>query len=221
VILPWLRTKSLFVKRFIEMRVIDLGSVDYESTVEAMRAFTAQRNADTEDELWLLEHPQVFTLGQNGNDEHVLNTQGIPLVSTDRGGQVTYHGPGQLIVYTLIDLKRAKIGVRDMVTFIENSIIELLAELDIKAQARKDAPGVYVAGQKIAALGLRVKRGACYHGLSLNVAMDLAPFSYINPCGYQGMQVVDIKSLGVSVTMQRVKSLLVTALNKRLQQGNK
>ncbi len=201
------------------MRVRDLGNADYESTVEAMRAFTAERNADTEDELWLLEHPQVFTLGQNGNDEHVLNTQGIPLVNTDRGGQVTYHGPGQLIGYTLIDLKRAKIGVRDMVSHIENSIIELLAGFNIEAEARKDAPGVYVAGRKIAALGLRVKRGACYHGLSLNVDMDLAPFSYINPCGYQGMQVIDIKSLGVDVSMQQIKNLIVTLLNKRLQQG--
>lgn len=201
------------------MRVRDLGNADYESTVEAMRAFTAERNADTEDELWLLEHPQVFTLGQNGNDEHVLNTQGLPLVNTDRGGQVTYHGPGQLIGYTLIDLKRAKIGVRDMVSHIENSIIELLAGFNIEAEARKDAPGVYVAGRKIAALGLRVKRGACYHGLSLNVDMDLAPFSYINPCGYQGMQVIDIKSLGVDVSMQQIKNLIVTLLNKRLQQG--
>jgi len=201
------------------MRVKDLGRADYESTVEAMRTFTAERNADTDDELWLLEHPQVFTLGQNGNDEHVLNTHGIPLVNTDRGGQVTYHGSGQLIGYTLIDLKRAKIGVRDMVSHIENSIIDVLAEFDIEAEARKDAPGVYVAEQKIAALGLRVKRGACYHGLSLNVDMDLAPFSYINPCGYQGMQVVDIKSLGVNVTMPQVKNLLVTALTKRLQQG--
>ena len=199
------------------MRVRDLGNADYESTVEAMRAFTAERNADTEDELWLLEHPQVFTLGQSGNDEHVLNTQGIPLVNTDRGGQVTYHGPGQLIGYTLIDLKRAKIGVRDMVSHIENSIIELLASFHIEAEARKDAPGVYVAGRKIAALGLRVKRGACYHGLSLNVDMDLAPFSYINPCGYQGMQVIDIKSLGVDVSMQQIKNLIVTLLNKRLQ----
>lgn len=201
------------------MLIKDLGYIDYESTVKAMRAFTAKRDADTEDELWLLEHPQVFTLGQNGNHEHVLNTQGIPLVNTDRGGQVTYHGPGQLIAYTLVDLKRAKIGVRDMVSHIENSIIDLLADVNIEANARKDAPGVYVEGRKIAALGLRVKRGACYHGLSLNVDMDLAPFSYINPCGYQGMQVIDMKSLGVKLTMQQTKELLVSKLNQRLQLG--
>lgn len=201
------------------MRVTDLGLAEYESTVEAMRRFTAERDATTEDELWLLEHPQVFTLGQNGHDEHVLNTHGIPLVNTDRGGQVTYHGPGQLIVYTLVDLKRAKIGVRDMVSHIENSIIEVLAGLGIDAEARKDAPGVYVSGRKIAALGLRVKRGACYHGLSLNVDMDLAPFSYINPCGYQGMEVIDIASLGVNVTMPQIKQLLVSALKQQMQQS--
>jgi len=197
----------------------DLGIVDYLATVEAMRKFTAERQVDTEDQLWLLEHPQVFTLGQNGNDEHVFNTQGIPVINTDRGGQVTYHGPGQLIVYTLVDLKRAKIGVREMVSHIENSIIDVLAGLGIDAESRKDAPGVYVSEKKIAALGLRVKRGACYHGLSLNVDMDLAPFSYINPCGYQGMEVIDIKSLGVEVTMPNAKQLLVSALKKQMQKS--
>jgi lipoyl(octanoyl) transferase len=201
------------------MLVKDLGVVDYLTTVEAMRAFTAERQVNTEDQLWLLEHPQVFTLGQNGNDEHVFNTQGIPVINTDRGGQVTYHGPGQLIVYTLIDLKRAKIGVREMVSHIENSILEVLAGLGIDAASRKDAPGVYVSGKKIAALGLRVKRGACYHGLSLNVDMDLAPFSYINPCGYQGMEVIDIKSLGVELTMSDAKQLLVSALQKQMQKS--
>jgi lipoyl(octanoyl) transferase len=201
------------------MLVKDLGIVDYLATVEAMRKFTAERQVDTEDQLWLLEHPQVFTLGQNGNDEHVFNTQGIPVINTDRGGQVTYHGPGQLIVYTLVDLKRAKIGVREMVSHIENSIIDVLAGLGIDAESRKDAPGVYVSGKKIAALGLRVKRGACYHGLSLNVDMDLAPFSYINPCGYQGMEVIDIKSLGVELTMPNAKQLLVSALKKQMQKS--
>ncbi len=200
------------------MQVKDLGIVDYTSTCEAMRAFTAERDGQTNDELWLLEHPAVFTLGQNGNDEHVLNTQGIPLVNTDRGGQVTYHGPGQLVAYTLFDLKRAKMGVREMVTRIENSVITLLADLGIEAQARKDAPGVYVGARKIAALGLRVKQGACYHGLSLNVDMDLVPFSYINPCGYQGMEVIDIKSLGVTLTMAEAKNLLVSAIEKQMEQ---
>jgi lipoyl(octanoyl) transferase len=201
------------------MIVKDLGLVDYESTCEAMRQFNANRDERTEDELWLLEHPPVFTLGLNGNDEHVLNTYEIPLVNTDRGGQVTYHGPGQLVAYTLIDLKRQKIGVREMITRLEKSVINLLAELGITAQARADAPGVYVDGCKIASLGLRVKRGACYHGLSLNVAMDLTPFSYINPCGYQGMKVVDLKSMGCELSMVQAKNKLVSEFKKQMQLG--
>jgi lipoyl(octanoyl) transferase len=199
------------------MLIKDLGLVDYETTCFDMREFTAQRNEQTADQIWLLEHPAVFTLGQNGHDEHVLNTHGIPLVNTDRGGQVTYHGPGQLIAYTLFDLKRLKIGVRDMVSVLENSVIELLASLDIESAARKDAPGVYVEDKKIAALGLRVKQGKCYHGLSLNVDMDLNPFSFINPCGYQGMQVIDIKSLDHELTMEKAKALLATAIEQQLQ----
>jgi len=201
------------------MIVKDLGLVEYEPTCEAMRQFTAERDQNTEDELWLLEHPQVFTLGLNGKDEHVLNTHDIPLVNTDRGGQVTYHGPGQLIAYTLIDLKRAKIGVREMISRLENSVVSMLNHLDIDAKSRSDAPGVYVEGRKIAALGLRVKRGACYHGLSLNVAMDLTPFSYINPCGYQGMEVIDLKSLACALTMEQAKQYFVSAFNQQMQLG--
>lgn len=201
------------------MIVKDLGVVEYEPTCEAMRQFTAERDQDTEDELWLLEHPQVFTLGLNGKDEHVLNTHDIPLVNTDRGGQVTFHGPGQLIVYTLIDLKRAKIGVREMISRLENSVVTMLNQLDIDAKSRSDAPGVYVEGRKIASLGLRVKRGACYHGLSLNVAMDLTPFSYINPCGYQGMEVIDLKSLACVLTMDQAKQYFVSAFNQQMQLG--
>lgn len=201
------------------MIVKDLGVVEYEPTCEAMRQFTAERDQDTEDELWLLEHPQVFTLGLNGKDEHVLNTHDIPLVNTDRGGQVTFHGPGQLIVYTLIDLKRAKIGVRAMISRLENSVVSMLNQLDIDAKSRSDAPGVYVEGRKIASLGLRVKRGACYHGLSLNVAMDLTPFSYINPCGYQGMEVIDLKSLACVLTMDQAKQYFVSAFNQQMQLG--
>lgn len=201
------------------MIVKDLGVVEYEPTCEAMRQFTAERDQDTEDELWLLEHPQVFTLGLNGKDEHVLNTHDIPLVNTDRGGQVTFHGPGQLIVYTLIDLKRAKIGVREMISRLENSVVSMLNQLDIDAKSRSDAPGVYVEGRKIASLGLRVKRGACYHGLSLNVAMDLTPFSYINPCGYQGMEVIDLKSLACDLTMDQAKQYFVSAFNQQMQLG--
>lgn len=201
------------------MIVKDLGLVEYEPTCEAMRQFTAERDQNTEDELWLLEHPQVFTLGLNGKDEHVLNTHDIPLVNTDRGGQVTFHGPGQLIVYTLIDLKRAKIGVREMISGLENSVVSMLNQLDIDAKSRSDAPGVYVEGRKIASLGLRVKRGACYHGLSLNVAMDLTPFSYINPCGYQGMEVIDLKSLACDLTMDQAKQYFVSAFNQQMQLG--
>ncbi len=202
------------------MIVKDLGLVDYQQTCDAMQAFTAQRDENTEDELWLVEHPAVFTQGLNGKDEHILNTGNIPVVKTDRGGQITYHGPGQLIAYTLFDLKRKKIGVREMVSRLENSVITMLDELGIKSQARSDAPGVYVENRKIAALGLRVKRGSCYHGLSLNIDMDLSPFLNINPCGYQGMEVIDIKSLGRSLTMEQAKQQFVSALNSQMHKEN-
>lgn len=201
------------------MIVKDLGLVDYQPTCEAMRKLTAERDANTEDELWLLEHPPVFTLGLNGKDEHVLNTHDIPLVNTDRGGQVTFHGPGQLVVYTLIDLKRQKIGVREMISRIENSVISMLAKLDVRAQSRADAPGVYVDGRKIASLGLRVKHGACYHGLSLNVAMDLTPFSYINPCGFQGLEVIDLNSLACDITMDEAKEKFVSEFNQQMRKS--
>ena len=201
------------------MIVKDLGLVDYQPTCEAMRKLTAERDANTEDELWLLEHPPVFTLGLNGKDEHVLNTHDIPLVNTDRGGQVTFHGPGQLVVYTLIDLKRQKIGVREMISRIENSVISMLAKLDVRAQSRADAPGVYVDGRKIASLGLRVKHGACYHGLSLNVAMDLTPFSYINPCGFQGLEVIDLSSLACDITMDEAKEKFVSEFNQQMRKS--
>ena len=201
------------------MIVKDLGLVDYQPTCEAMRKLTAERDANTEDELWLLEHPPVFTLGLNGKDEHVLNTHDIPLVNTDRGGQVTFHGPGQLVVYTLIDLKRQKIGVREMISRIENSVISMLAKLDVRAQSRADAPGVYVDGRKIASLGLRVKHGACYHGLSLNVAMDLTPFSYINPCGFQGLEVIDLSSLACDITMDEAKEKFVYEFNQQMRKS--
>jgi len=201
------------------MIVKDLGLVEYQPTCEAMRQFTAERDQNTEDELWLLEHPQVFTLGLNGKDEHVLNTHDIPLVNTDRGGQVTFHGPGQLVVYPLIDLKRQKIGVREMISRLENSVISVLEKLDIQAKSRADAPGVYVDGRKIASLGLRVKRGACYHGLSLNVDMDLTPFSYINPCGFQGLEVIDLKNLACDITMSEAKELFVSEFNQQMRKS--
>ena len=173
----------------------DLGTVDYESTWSAMNAFTLGRDENQEDECWFLQHNPVFTLGQAGKPEHILNPHQIPVVNTDRGGQVTYHGPGQLVAYLLVDIKRRKIGIRQLVDLIENSIIELLDGYGIVAATRKGAPGVYVEEKKIAALGLRIKQGCSYHGLSLNVDMDLEPFSYINPCGYPGMSVTQLREL--------------------------
>lgn len=173
----------------------DLGTVDYESTWSAMNAFTLGRDENQEDECWFLQHNPVFTLGQAGKPEHILNPHQIPVVNTDRGGQVTYHGPGQLVAYLLVDIKRRKIGIRQLVDLIENSIIELLDGYGIVAATRKGAPGVYVDEKKIAALGLRIKQGCSYHGFSLNVDMDLEPFSYINPCGYPGMSVTQLREL--------------------------
>lgn len=201
------------------MIIKDLGLVDYQPVVDKMREFTLTREADTEDELWLLEHQPVFTQGANGQAEHVLDLHEIPLVATDRGGQVTYHGPGQLIAYPLIDLRRQKAGVRDMVSRLEQTVIMMLAGFDIDAYARKDAPGVYVDDRKIASLGLRVKRGACYHGVSFNIDMDLTPFSYINPCGQAGMEVIDLTSLGIKIDMADAKQQFISAFNKQMQTG--
>jgi lipoyl(octanoyl) transferase len=201
------------------MIINDLGLVDYEPVVTQMREFTLSRDADTEDELWLLEHQPVFTQGANGDPTHVINLHDIPLVETDRGGQVTYHGPGQLVAYTLIDLRRMKSGVREMVTRLEQSVISMLNDFDIEAYARKDAPGVYVDERKIASLGLRVKRGACYHGVSFNIDMDLTPFSFINPCGYAGMEVTDLASLGIKLTMEQAKQHFVSAFKAQMPSG--
>lgn len=173
----------------------ELGVVDYEPTLEAMRRFTDSRTAETADELWLLQHPPVFTQGQSGRAEHVLAPGDIPVIHVDRGGQVTYHGPGQCVLYLLLDIRRRKLGVRDLVSLIERSLIALLAEFNITASVKPGAPGVYVAGEKIASLGLRVRRGCTYHGLALNVDMDLEPFERINPCDYEGLQVTSIKKL--------------------------
>ena len=172
-----------------------LGLADYQPVLDAMRDLTDQRNADTPDQLWLLQHPRVFTQGQAGKAEHVLAPGDIPVIQVDRGGQVTYHGPGQWVVYLMIDLKRRGLGVRALVTLIEESIVRLLAEYGIEAAPEPKAPGVYVDGDKVAALGLRVRRGCSYHGLALNVDMDLEPFQRINPCGYQGLQVVSMAKL--------------------------
>ena len=173
----------------------ELGLVEYQPTLDAMRHFTDARDADTPDELWLLQHPPVFTQGQAGRAEHILAAGDIPVIAADRGGQVTYHGPGQWVLYILVDLRRQQLGVRALVTLIENALIQLLGEYHICALASPQAPGVYVSGEKIAALGLRVRRGCSYHGLALNVDMDLEPFERINPCGYQGMRVTSMAKL--------------------------
>ena len=169
------------------MKTVSLGLRDYAPVFAAMQAFTETRHEATEDELWIVEHPPVFTQGMAGKPEHILHTGAIPVVQIDRGGQVTYHGPGQLVVYTLIDFKRRGISVRNLVTRLENSIIATLADYGIAAAADPKRPGVYVGAAKIASLGLRIKHGAVYHGLALNIDMDLSPFAYINPCGYAGM----------------------------------
>lgn len=173
-----------------------LGLRDYEPVWRDMQAYTDMRDADSPDQLWLLQHPPVYTLGLNGRTENLVRIGDIPVVRVDRGGQVTYHGPGQLVAYLLFDLQRAGLGVRELVRRLERAVIELLAGWGITARSREDAPGVYVDGAKIAALGLRVRRGRCYHGLSLNVAMDLRPFQGIHPCGHRGMAVTQLRDLG-------------------------
>ncbi|MBL3526689.1 MAG: lipoyl(octanoyl) transferase LipB [gamma proteobacterium endosymbiont of Lamellibrachia anaximandri] len=180
-------SKSLLIRQ--------LGLQPYETTWQAMRDYTDNRDAKSRDELWLLQHPPVFTLGQAGKPEHLLRPGTIPIIKSDRGGQVTYHGPGQLIAYLMLDLRRAKIGVRALVSLLEKSVVVLLAAKGIDAAARADAPGVYVDGSKIAALGLRVRHGCSFHGLSLNVDMDLEPFSRINPCGHPGLTVTQLADL--------------------------
>lgn len=181
-----------------------------------MQAFTDQRQADTPDEIWLLQHTPVFTQGQAGKAEHLLNPGEIPVVKTDRGGQVTYHGPGQLIVYLLLDLRRKKLGVRDVVSLMEEAVIAILADYGQSAVARADAPGVYVDGCKIASLGLRVRRGCSFHGLALNVDMDLQPFARINPCGYAGMQMTQLRDLCAEADIDGVSTNLLNYLVKRL-----
>ena len=184
--------------------VRELGQQDYQPVWHAMQAFTQQRKDNTADELWLVEHPPVFTLGLNGKREHLLNPGNIPVIDVDRGGQVTYHGPGQLVCYPLLNLQRHKLGVRQLVTLLEQLVIDLLASYQISAQSRADAPGVYVEGAKIAALGLRIKRGYCYHGLALNINMDLEPFSRINPCGYVNMQVTQCHDLNIHANVKTI-----------------
>lgn len=208
------------------MLVRHLGLVDYAPTFAAMRAFTDARTAETPDELWIVEHPPVYTLGLGADPAHVLNAHGIPLVQTDRGGEVTYHGPGQAIAYLMLDLKRGRGGrlyARELVHAIEEAVIDTLAAYNLEGERKAGAPGIYVAhgpwqGAKIAALGLKVRASGCtYHGLALNVDMDLAPFSWINPCGYAGLKTVDMKTLGVTVPLAEVQSALTNNLLERLK----
>ena len=196
----------------MSIRIRDLGRSDYSATLAAMRRFTSQRTPETDDELWWTEHDPVFTQGQAGRAEHLLDAGDIPVVQSDRGGQITYHGPGQLVGYLLIDLKRAGLGPRGLVTLIEQSIVEQLAQYGIQGATRADAPGVYVDGAKIAALGLRIRHGRSYHGLSLNVNMDLAPFQRINPCGLIGIDVTQTVDLGGPDQSDLVKGPLAQRL---------
>ncbi|AXA84794.1 lipoyl(octanoyl) transferase [Lysobacter oculi] len=196
-------------------RVRDLGRQPYEPVWRAMQGFTDARDTDTPDELWFVEHDPVFTLGQAGKDEHVLMPGEIPVIHVDRGGQVTYHGPGQIVVYPLLDLRRLKIGVRDYVCRIEQAIIDTLGEWNIGAARRDGAPGVYVNGAKVAALGIRVRRGCSFHGLAFNIAMDLEPFRRINPCGYAGLEVVSMSDLGGPGGMEPVKPILLAELARQ------
>ena len=196
----------------LALRVRDLGLTDYRTVFEAMRAFTDARDANSMDEIWLTEHEAVFTQGQAGKPENVLAPGDIPVVATDRGGQVTYHGPGQIVAYTMFDIGRMGIGVRTLVSGIENAMIAALKDWNIEAEARHDARGVYVGGRKIGALGLRVRHGCAYHGLALNVAMDLAPFARINPCGLVGMDVTQVSDLGGPEDLDAARAALVKKL---------
>ena len=193
-----------------------MGLRDYATVWRDMQAFTRTRDANTADEVWLLQHPPVFTLGMNGKREHLLGTGDIPVLDVDRGGQVTYHGPGQLVAYVLLDLRRTGLGVRALVDVLEGSVIEWLQTRGVTAHARADAPGVYVEGAKIAALGLRVRRGCSYHGLALNVDMDLAPFSRINPCGHKGLPVTQLRDLGITTTVDEAAGQWLPHLVDRL-----
>lgn len=187
----------------------NLGRTDYEPVWRAMQAFTNTRGADTPDEIWFTEHEPVFTLGLNASREHLLAPGNIPVVQIDRGGQVTYHGPGQLMIYPLLDIRRANVGVRPLVTALEQSVVDLVAGFGIHAASRCDAPGVYVDGVKIASVGLRIRRGSSFHGMALNVAVDLEPFSRINPCGFADLQVTDLARLGAGQDIDDVRERLL------------
>jgi len=199
-----------------QLLIRELGLQPYTPVWQRMQAFTDSRSADSRDEIWLLQHEPVFTQGQAGKAEHLLNPGDIPVVQVDRGGQVTYHGPGQLIVYLLLDLRRRKLGVRDLVDMIETSVVELLADCGIQAYPKPDAPGVYVDEQKICSLGLRIRRGCSFHGLALNLNMDLEPFLRINPCGYAGLEMTQVHTLAPETDLELLPNNLVNYLVKKL-----
>jgi lipoyl(octanoyl) transferase len=192
------------------------GRVEYEPTWRAMQRFTDERNAATPDEIWFLEHPPVFTLGMNASVAHVLAPGDIPVVQIDRGGQVTYHGPGQLVVYPLVDLRRARLGARDVVTALEKSVIQMVAEFGITAEARREAPGIYVGDKKLGSVGIRIRRHSSYHGVALNVSLDLEPFQRINPCGYQGLQMTQLRDLGGPGSVEQAADALEPHLLRAL-----
>jgi len=209
---------AALVPRTLPMtRIRHLGRVEYEPTWRAMQRFTEERDADTADEIWFLEHPPVFTLGVNASRAHLLAPGDIPVLQVDRGGQVTYHGPGQLVVYPLVDLRRAALGIREFVSALERAVIELAGEYGIAAESRREAPGVYVAGRKLASVGVRVRRGGSYHGLALNVALDLGPFARINPCGYAGLEMTQLAKLGGPASVEECARALEPHLRRALR----
>ena len=199
-----------------QLIVRDLGLVDYEESWHRMQTLTSERDDSTADEIWLVQHPPVFTQGQAGKTEHLVATGDIPVIQVDRGGQVTYHGPGQLVVYLMLNLRRHTIGVRDLVTLMENTVVDVLAQQGIKAYPKADAPGVYVDEAKISSLGLRVRRGCSFHGLALNIDMDLEPFLRINPCGYAGLHMTQVKTLAPEAEFDTIKAQVLNYLIKKI-----
>jgi len=202
------------------LKIKQLGKQDYQVVWQAMQDFTKTRNSNTEDEIWLVSHPPTFTLGRNGKEEHILHKSAIPIIKVDRGGQVTYHGPGQIVVYFLLDLHRRNLGIRQLVTLIEDCLVALLAQYNVGAYSDKKAPGVYVDKKKIAALGLRVSKGCTSHGLSLNVDMDLTPFSNINPCGYKGLEITQCVDLGINDNWDALAEKLLTLIESSLEEAS-
>jgi lipoyl(octanoyl) transferase len=198
------------------LKIRNLGLQDYDITWQAMQRFTQERNTDTHDELWIVEHPPVYTLGLNGKREHLLNVGAIPVINSDRGGQVTYHGPGQIVLYILLDVKRLNFGIRQLVNILEQAMISVLAKHRIAAVSRLDAPGVYVNDKKIGSIGLRIKKNCSYHGISLNNNMDLRPFDHINTCGYSDLKVTQLSDLGVNISSKELSEFLVQAITTAL-----